>query len=179
MTAIQPPAVLLEVDIQIALNDNASSDCEEPPSAYDISHWALTAYSASSEKPVAGEATIRLVTEQEIQSLNNDYRQQDKPTNVLAFPFDMPDLSGLSNSIESSPTEMPYTLLGDVVICHSVVAAEAKQQNKTLNDHYAHIVTHGILHLCGYDHIDEQDATTMEALEISILAQHGIANPYH
>jgi len=74
---------------------------------------------------------------------------------------------------------MPLTLLGDVVICHSVVVAEAEQQNKKLEDHYAHIVTHGILHLCGYDHLNEQDATVMEALEINILAEHGIANPYH
>lgn len=171
MNAVQMTE-LLEVDVQIALNDTTEHD--EPPSTQDISHWAYSAYSVSAENPTPSETTIRLVSEQEIKSLNNDYRQQDKPTNVLAFPFEMSDMPELVSS-----AEMPLNLLGDVVICHSVVAAEAKQQNKTLNDHYAHIVTHGILHLCGYDHIDEQDATTMEALEITILANHGIANPYH
>jgi len=163
--------IMLEVDVQVVISDNT-------PSASDINVWAQAAYRASSENPVAGEATIRLVSEHEIQLLNHDYRQQDKPTNVLAFPFEMP--SDLAFDLEHvDEIDMPLTLLGDVVICHSVVVAEAEQQNKKLEDHYAHIVTHGILHLCGYDHLNEQDATVMEALEINILAEHGIANPYH
>lgn len=170
MKLMHSPSGELEVDVQIALNDD-----EEPPSSCELSLWAQAAYRASSEALIDTEVTIRLVSKQEIQSLNRDYRQKDKATNVLAFSFDMPsefDGDGLDDS------SAPIALLGDVVICHAVVVAEAEQQNKTVADHYAHMVTHGVLHLCGYDHIQEQDALSMEALETTILATHGIANPY-
>lgn len=161
---------VLDVDVQIALSDD-----EEPPSSHELSLWAQTAYQASSDSLIDTEVTIRLVSEQEIQLLNRDYRQKDKVTNVLAFAFDMPAEFGGDALDEAAD---PIALLGDIVICHAVVVTEAEQQNKTVTDHYAHMVTHGVLHLCGYDHIDEQDALTMEALETTILATHGIANPY-
>ena len=69
-------------------------------------------------------------------------------------------------------------LLGDIVICHAVIRKESIEQNKSLEDHYAHMVTHGVLHLCGYDHIDESSAEQMEALEVEILAHSNIENPY-
>jgi len=111
------------------------------------------------------ELTIRLVEIQESQQLNLQYREKDKPTNVLSFPFDVPD------GIE-------LNLLGDLVICTDVVTREAKEQHKEPHNHWAHMVIHGCLHLLGYDHIDESEATEMEALEIEILKELEISDPY-
>jgi len=111
------------------------------------------------------ELTIRLVNINESQQLNAQYRGKDKPTNVLSFPFEVPE------GIE-------LNLLGDLVICADIVESEALQQNKPLNAHWAHMVVHGCLHLLGYDHINNQDAEQMEALEIDILTKLGFNSPY-
>jgi probable rRNA maturation factor len=111
------------------------------------------------------ELTIRLVDVQESQALNLQYREKDKPTNVLSFPFEVPE------GIE-------LDLLGDLVICADIVAKEAKQQHKELHSHWAHMTIHGCLHLLGYDHIDDSEATEMEALETKLLKGLGISDPY-
>ena len=117
-----------------------------------------------------GEATttVRIVDETEIHTLNRDYRGKDKSTNVLSFP---------AEAIEGLPPEL-HSELGDIVICAPVVTREAGEQGKVLADHWAHMLVHGTLHLLGYDHIDDNDAETMEALERRILGQAGIADPY-
>ena len=111
------------------------------------------------------ELLIRIVSKDEIQSLNKTYRHQDKPTNVLSFPSDL-------------PIEIDESILGDVVICTDVVASEAKVQNKTFEHHLIHMAIHGTLHLLGYDHVEESDANKMESLEIEILEKIEISNPY-
>ena len=111
------------------------------------------------------ELTIRIVNIEESQQLNNQHRNKDKPTNVLSFPFEVPE------GIE-------HNLLGDLVVCAHIVKEEAKEQNKNLLDHWAHMIIHGCLHLLGYDHINDADADEMEALEIKILAELSINNPY-
>jgi len=109
--------------------------------------------------------TLRIVGETESQQLNGIYRNKNTPTNVLSFPFDAaPDFA------------IPY--LGDLVVCAKVVQREAAEQGKKLNHHWAHMVIHGCLHLLGYDHIKNQDADEMEALERTILAQLNIPDPY-
>lgn len=113
------------------------------------------------------ELTVRLVDEQESQQLNHDYRGKDYPTNVLSFPFEVPEY-----------IDEPMPLLGDLVICGQVVRREAKEQNKTEQAHWAHMLVHGTLHLLGYDHINDDDADEMEAIEIKILSQMGFPNPY-
>lgn len=112
------------------------------------------------------ELLIRLVDKPEIQNLNKTYRHQDKPTNVLAFPSDL-------------PIEIDEAILGDVVICPLVVKQEANAQGKTFNNHLLHMAIHGILHLLGYVHIDEKDAQKMQALEAKILSKIGVGNPWH
>lgn len=111
------------------------------------------------------EMTVRVVDAEESQELNNTYRGKDKPTNVLSFPFEAPP--GI---------ELP--LLGDLVICAEVVANEAQQQQKPLEHHWAHMVIHGLLHLLGYDHIQDDEAEEMEQLERELLALLAIPDPY-
>ena len=106
-----------------------------------------------------------MVNIDESQQLNKQYRHKDKPTNVLSFPFEVPE------GIE-------LNLLGDLVVCAPVIQQEATEQGKVLFDHWAHMIIHGCLHLLGYDHINDTDADEMEALEIKILAQLSINNPY-
>ena len=156
--------VLLNVDIQSVVQDN---DSEEPPSPVKLAYWAQAAYSHIADTPA--EVTIRLVDQAEMKQLNHQYRGKGSVTNVLSFPF------------ESTPqiaAELEFALLGDVVICHSVIVEEARLQTKRVADHYAHMVTHGLLHLCGFDHQLDYEAVAMELLEIEILSEHAIANPY-
>jgi probable rRNA maturation factor len=101
----------------------------------------------------------------EIRLLNNTYRQKDKTTNILSFENNLPE-------------EIDEKILGDLVICTEVVSDEANEQNKTFNDHMVHISVHGVLHLMGYDHIEEGEASDMESIEINILQKIGISNPY-
>ena len=143
------------------------SSAEAVPESNDVERWIRLALEAAD---YAGEAitTVRIVDETEIHTLNRDYRGKDKATNVLSFP---------AEAIEGLPAEL-HTELGDIVICAPVVIREAQEQGKVLADHWAHMLVHGTLHLLGYDHIDDNDAETMEALERKILGQAGIADPY-
>ncbi|MBK4783704.1 rRNA maturation RNase YbeY [Pantoea sp. Cy-640] len=111
------------------------------------------------------EVTIRLVDEAESHELNLTYRGKDKPTNVLSFPFEAPP--GI---------ELP--LLGDLIICRQVVEQEAAEQGKSPEAHWAHMVVHGTLHLLGYDHIEDEEAEEMEALETEIMLALGYPDPY-
>lgn len=114
------------------------------------------------------EITLRIVDEAEITQLNTEYRKQPKSTNVLSFPFSLP---------EGVTLDCP--LLGDVIICPAVLARESIDEARPLKAHWAHIVIHGVLHLLGYDHIEEADARRMQALETTILSNLGYANPYN
>ena len=111
------------------------------------------------------ELLIRLVDRQEIRQLNTRYRHQNKATNVLSFPADLPEELGLA-------------LLGDIIICAPIVAAEARKQHKIAEAHWAHLTIHGLLHLLGHDHQIEQEASEMESLEVRILQSLGFPDPY-
>ena len=113
------------------------------------------------------ELTIRFVEIDEITHLNHTYRKKNNPTNVLAFPSNLPD------EILSI-----HPLLGDVIICPYVPEKESRALNIPPIAHWAHIVIHGVLHLLGYDHIDSKDAAVMEAHEIKALQNLGYNNPY-
>ncbi len=145
----------LDLDLQIA--------CEHTlPSRESFQLWAEAA--KLGETPM--EVTIRIVESDESRSLNSQYRDKDKDTNVLSFPFE-------------APPGIELNLLGDLVICAPVVAREALEQSKNEEAHWAHMVVHGMLHLQGYDHIQDEDADVMEALEVRILATLGYDNPYN
>lgn len=146
-----------------------SFDCDiqyetagELPTEAQFNAWVHAALSTQLSE---GELCIRVVTPAESQTLNHTYRGKDKPTNVLSFPFEVPE-------------GIPLQLLGDLVICADIVKQEAEEQKKALFDHWAHMVVHGCLHLIGFDHINDAEAEEMESLEKKILASIDIADPY-
>ena len=143
------------VDLQMAFDGTGV------PSEALFEAWAEAAW--QDENPT--EVTIRIVDNDESRELNNQYRDKDKPTNVLSFPFE-------------APAGITVPLVGDLVICAPVVEREAREQGKDPEAHWAHMVIHGMLHLQGYDHIHDDDAEVMEGLEIRLMRQLGYNNPY-
>jgi probable rRNA maturation factor len=115
------------------------------------------------------ELGVRLTDDAEQRLLNRNWRGVDHPTNVLAFPAWDP--------VWSLPQGAPW-LLGDLALAYETVAREARQQGKPFADHFCHLVIHGVLHLLGYDHVADAETAQMEALETSILAELGVADPY-
>jgi probable rRNA maturation factor len=124
----------------------------------------------SSERMV--ELSFRLAGDDEVRALNSEWRGKDKPTNVLSFPLsDAHELAGTG-----SPG--PELMLGDIILARGVCIAEAAEKAISIEEHAAHLMVHGTLHLLGYDHMDDESAADMEAREIRALARMGIADPY-
>jgi probable rRNA maturation factor len=143
------------VDLQCA------SDEPDLPNRSILVKWvdAVLEYNSIADK----ELTIRLVDIAESRQLNLKWRQHDRPTNILSFPFEC-------------PPEVNIPFLGDIVICAPLVTTEATTQS--LYAHWAHLVIHGTLHLLGYDHVEEQQAEIMEGIEVKILKNLDYPNPY-
>lgn len=134
------------------------------PERFSFRTWTHLAL-RTLKHPVA--VCFRLVDKQEMQKLNHTYRKKNSPTNVLSFPSEIP--------IELQKT---FRHLGDIILCPEIINQEASEQNKTQKAHWAHMVIHGLLHLQGYDHENEKDASEMEALETNLLKKLNIENPY-
>ena len=141
------------------------------PAQDQVQRWAEAA--ARLAGGGAGEIAIRIVDEAESRSLNHDYRGKDYATNVLSFPFELPE--GMPEEVRA---ELGEGIIGDIAICAPVVEREAKEQGKTAEAHWAHMVVHGVLHLLGHDHVEDAGAEIMEALEVRALAELGYPNPY-
>ncbi len=118
-------------------------------------------------------ASLLFTTDEEVHALNREWRSRDKPTNVLSFPMLVrKELLALSN-------DGPPIMLGDIALAYETCAREAGDKGIALQDHAAHLIVHGLLHLAGHDHVDsESEAEAMEELEIAALAKLGIADPY-
>lgn len=146
----------LELEVQNATSTQAL------PAEADFRQWVRAALEGRRDDT---ELTLRIVDSEESRELNRRYRGQDRPTNVLSFPFE-------------APPPVVTSLLGDLVICAPVVTQEAREQGKAEADHWTHLVVHGVFHLLGYDHLNDAQAEEMEGLEREILAGLGIADPY-
>ena len=145
----------LRAELQQAASDDGV------PDEQTFQSWLDRCFDEADDQTVL----IRIVEEDESRQLNRDYRGKDYPTNILSFPFEVPE--GIPNSH-----------LGDLVICADVIARQAREQGKPLAHHWAHMLVHGVLHLQGYDHIDPEEASEMEAIETRLLARLGIPDPY-
>lgn len=157
----------LHLDVQIS--EALQNTDYALPSEDTIRQWVQCSITAHQKKTRQQknefELSLRMVENDEARQINKQFRNKDQATNVLSFPADISELPG-------------HPLLGDILICAPLVLQEARQQGKTAQAHWAHLIVHGSLHLLGYDHIQEQDAKKMESLEISVLEQLHFANPY-
>lgn len=163
------PSPTVELELQSIYVSPHSPDKDE------IQNWIerTLIYMDASKHSIAHPSvaiTVRIVDKAEIQSLNKEYREKDKPTNVLSFPSTLP--SFLLSSLDEYP-------LGDIILCAPVVEEEAVTQHKVLQHHWAHMIVHSTLHLLGYDHVQKEEAEEMEAYEQAILKQLGFPDPYH
>ncbi len=155
----------------LQISEELHSQILDLPSEHLLKQWILQVLESERQQnsllSKIYEVTIRIVSSEESQQLNITYRHKNKPTNVLSFMSELPSF------IEMDP--MP---LGDLVICYDVIQQESKDQNKASQDHWAHMVIHGCLHLLGYDHQTDLEANIMEEKEIKLLGDIGIKNPY-
>lgn len=149
--------------IDLEVQDASGSDAV--PGEEDFLKWITPVLKDKGNPALA----VRIVDEAEMQSLNARYRGKDKPTNVLSFPTDIP--AEVKAALGHAP-------LGDIVLCAPVVKREAAEQGKPETHHWAHLCVHGVLHLLGHDHQDDEEAEAMESLEREYLAALGIPDPY-
>lgn len=147
---------------EIAVLWEADQDDDDPGSS-ELEAWAQQTLEYQQVGPC--EIAIKIVNREESQALNSEYRGKAKPTNVLSFPLDGGQVAG-------------PLLLGDLALCADVVRTEAREQGKTVPAHYAHMVVHGVLHLLGFDHVEDDQAEEMEQIERDILRTMGFADPY-
>lgn len=147
------------IDLQIAVK------APLPVGKADLVKWINCALNEHSR---AAELTLRVVENDEIVHLNYHYRHINKPTNVLAFASDLP-----------AHVTLAHDFLGDVIICPAVLQQESISQKQPLIFHWAHIVVHGVLHLLGFDHLNDNDTLIMQTQEAKILSQLGFGHPYH
>jgi probable rRNA maturation factor len=149
-----------------------AGDCwqNEPDAAVTVQRAIMAASEASEADVGNAEVAVMLTDDATIRTFNKDFRGIDKPTNVLSFPA--PDLD-IADDDEPSPRA-----LGDIAIAYETLRREADEESKPFLHHLSHLAVHGFLHLIGYDHESDKEAEEMEALEVEILAQLGIPDPY-
>jgi probable rRNA maturation factor len=151
----------MSVTVEISIAESVEAEQEHVPDAASILRWAEHACLCED----AAVVSVQIVSADEMRVLNKTWRGHDKATNVLSFPM-------------SSPDVIDVNILGDLALCAAVINTEAMQQHKAGDAHWAHMLVHGMLHLQGYDHIEDSQADQMEALEIRMLSQLGYSNPY-
>ncbi len=156
---------MFNIDLQIAVQDT-----NDIPTLENITKYAET---AAEDVKADADMTVRIVEEEESHQLDLEYRHKDRPTNVLSFPYEIPE--DLPPEVRD---EVAGNLIGDLVICKKVVEREALEQHKTFEEHWAHMIVHGTLHLLGFDHITDAEAEVMEAKEKEVMLKLGFEDPY-
>ena len=164
--------MMLDVAIETDAEWDSSKSWEELVSRAARAAVAESAFPqlGASVRPV--ELSVRLTSDEEVRVLNAHWRRKDNPTNVLSFPM------AEAYELEQADEDGPELMLGDVILAHGVCQAEAERNSVSIEDHAAHLIVHGTLHLLGYDHGDDQSAAEMEEREVRALARLGIADPY-
>jgi len=160
-----------ELDIQISVEDGGWPDEETLFALSEKVLGAAAGFLSTEEKqpfpPMPVEVSLVFTDDESIRQINAEWRQKDKPTNVLSFP-----------AYPIEPGDKPGPMLGDIVIARETVAREAVDLDKSFDDHLTHLMVHGFLHLFGYDHLETEEAEEMEGLETRILAALGLSDPY-
>ena len=162
--------------LEIALDTDEEWDSSRPwgPLVRKAAEAAI-AESAFPDLAMTGrpvEISVCLTSDEHVRALNAKWRGKDKPTNVLSFPM------AEAYEFQNENVAEKELLLGDIILAHDVCETEAEEKGVLLEDHAAHLLVHGTLHLLGYDHLHDSDAAEMEAREVRALARLGIANPY-
>lgn len=164
---------MIEVAVQAEPDWDDGTDWEKLAIEAVAAALRATPYATILTASYMAEISIRLTDDDEVHALNRQYRQKDKPTNVLSFPMVQDDLlEVLDNSDDGE------VLLGDIILARGVCEREAAEKGVATREHATHLIVHGTLHLMGYDHIDDDEAEAMEDLERAALAGLGIADPY-
>ena len=161
-----PAAAPVDVVVEV----EAAAWAAEPAAETVVRRAIAAAASLARVAPTArGEVSVVLTDDAAIRALNREWRDIDKPTNVLSFP---------ARASSGRPASTPLVLLGDIVIAYQTTAREAAAEEKPFAHHLAHLAVHGFLHLIGYDHDSDREADAMEQLEATILARLGVPDPY-
>jgi probable rRNA maturation factor len=163
---------MLDIAIEADAEWDSSTGWDELARSAAAAAIAESAFPQLSSGERTVELSIRLAGDAEVHALNSEWRGKDKPTNVLSFPM------AEANELAEAATPGPELMLGDIILARGICAAEAEEKAIPIEDHAAHLMVHGTLHLLGYDHMDETAAADMEAREIRALARMGITDPY-
>ena len=163
---------MLEIDIDADEEWDSSGSWDELVRRAAEAAIAESAFPqlATGDRPV--ELSVRLTGDNQVRELNAEWRGKDRPTNVLSFPL------AETRDLQDANVVGPELLLGDIILARGVCESEARGKGVSVDDHAAHLIIHGTLHLLGYDHHDDDEATDMERREIRALHRLGIANPY-
>ncbi len=163
---------MLEIEVQADEEWDSSQSWDALVRSAAEAAIAESAYPHLTEAERSVELSIRLSSDAEVRALNDEWRDKDKPTNVLSFPLARPQ------EFTQAMVAGPELLLGDIVLARGVCVAEAADKGISVEHHATHLLVHGTLHLLGYDHLDDESAEDMEAREVRALHRLGIADPY-
>ena len=161
------------IDVGLTIVDWPSFDWQSLATRAVSTTIAATPHAGLATIAATIEISIRLTSDAEVQTLNRQYRGQDKPTNVLSFPMVQPDLIDTVAN-----TDDGEVLLGDIVLAYETCARESVERGVSTQDHATHLIVHGVLHLLGYDHMNDSEAEAMEAIERDVMASLGLHDPY-
>lgn len=166
---------MIDVELDIGLDwNNSEFGQKEVEKAVDAA-VRFAAFPELADPAVPVSVSVKLSDNVEVHALNREWRDKDKPTNVLSFPMlDDDEIDALLDGSYNAPEIM----LGDIILAYQICSDEAEEKNISIADHATHLVIHGMLHLLGHDHIDDEEAEAMEALEVKALASMGLHNPY-